>query len=128
MSEKKGRPPIFDSKIAKAIIEDISNRIPYSLAAEANGICEATLYAWINDGIKDRKAGIKSEKAAFSEGIKKAERKKIQEHLDAIKEKPKNWQADAWILERRWHKHFSPNAAILDFEKRLKQLEGDDDE
>jgi hypothetical protein len=52
----------------------------------------------------------------------------MRSHLDTIKEKPERWQADAWILERRWWKQFSPNAAVVEFEKRLKLLEGASDE
>ena len=119
----------FTPEIAKAIVNDISNRIPYALAAEANGICEDTLYEWINRGKRDKKEGIESGFATFSESIKKTELKKIREHMEVIAEREKNWQAHAWILERRWYKYFSPNAPILEFERRLKQLEeGDLDE
>ncbi len=59
--------------------------------------------------------------------IKETEQKKIKEHLAIIKEMPDRWQAQAWILERRWWKHFGSNAPVLEFEKRLKKMEEDQD-
>ena len=118
-----GRPPKFTPERRQAILESIADRIPYEIAAEANGICEETLYAWIRDGRADLKEGIDSEHAQFSEAIKKTEQEKIREHLDSIRSKPERWQADAWILERRWWKYFSPSAAIIEFNQRLEKME-----
>ena len=113
----------FTPERREAILESISNRIPYEIAAEANGICEDTLYEWIKRGRQDLKKGVDSEYSAFSEAIKRTEQEKIREHLEEINENIERWQAQAWILERRWWKHFSPNAPIVDFEKRLKRME-----
>jgi len=117
-----GRPPLFNPERCAKIIESISNRIPYQLAAEANGICEATLYAWLDDGRKDFAAGLETDKSRFSEAIKNTEQKKIMEHLDCIKEMPERWQAQAWILERRWWKHFSAKAEVIEFQRQLDEM------
>jgi transposase-like protein len=119
---------MFTEERRASILKDISDRIPYELAAEANGICEETLYAWIRQGKLDKKNGIQSEFAKFSEDIKRTELKKIREHLDSINESPERWQAQAWILERRWWKHFSPNAAVLELNKRLELIESEKEE
>ncbi len=120
--EKKdvaGRPTLLTEGRAIAIIDDIYHRVPYVVAAEANGICEDTLYRWIKEGARDRRAGLDTPLSRFSEGVKKAEQKRIKEHLNQIANKPERWQADAWILERRWWKHFSQNAALLEMNRKM---------
>ena len=120
---KVGRPTKLTPERKKSILEAIANRIPYEFAAESNGISEETLYAWIRDGIADRDAGIESEVSKFSEELKAVEAKKIKQHLDLINEMPERWQAQAWILERRWWKYFSQNGVLNELYKRLEKLE-----
>lgn len=120
---KGGRPSKFTPERRQAILDAISKRIPYILAAESNGICEDTLYDWIKKGIEDRNNGIDSEFAKFSEDIKRTEREKIEHHLNKLDENVKNWQSDAWILERRWPKLFGANSHITEFNERLAKLE-----
>jgi transposase len=121
-----GRPSKFTPEIREAIIDAISHRIPYEYAAEANGIAEVTLYDWINTGKAHMAEGIDSEYVKFSQDIKRAEMTKMRTHMDIIAERPERWQADAWILERRWHKQFGPNAAIQELNNRLARLENGD--
>ena len=125
-SIKLGRPTKFTPERRTAIIDAISHRIPYEYAAEANGICEDTLYEWIKIGKQHRKQGIESDYSIFSESIKKAEMDKMRGHLDIIAARPQRWTADAWILERRWHKHFSSNAQIGELNQRLAKIEEGD--
>jgi len=118
-----GRPPKYTPERIAAILDSISNRIPYEIAAEANGICEDTLYDWINTGKADNKAGIDSILAKFSEDIKKIEQERIKHHLDKLDGNVERWQSDAWILERRWHKHFGSNVQFKEMDERLKKME-----
>lgn len=118
-----GRPSKFTPERRAAIIDAISHRIPYEFAAEANGICEDTLYEWLRVAKIDRMNGIDSEYTKFSEDIKRAEMIRIRQHSDVIAERPERWQADAWMLERRWHKHYSANAQLGELNKRLDKLE-----
>ena len=121
-----GRPSKFTPERRSAIVDAIAHRIPYEFAAEANGICEDTLYDWINTGKAHRKQGIDSDYTRFSEDIKRAEMTRIREHTDIIAARPERWQADAWLLERRWHKHFGPNAQLNALNYKLDKLtEGD---
>jgi len=106
-----------------AIIESISNYVPYVIAAEANGIGEETLYGWLRDGRKDIQAGLDTPKALFAESVKKTEQKKIMQHANKIACGVDKWQADAWLLERRWWKHFSGNVPIREMNQRLDELE-----
>lgn len=118
-----GRPSKFTPERRAAIVDAIRNRIPYEFAAEANGICEDTLYEWLKIGRAHRADGIDSEYTIFSEDIKRAEMQKIREHNDIIAARPERWQADAWILERRWHKHYSSNAQLSELNNRMAKIE-----
>ncbi len=118
-----GCPPKYTPERLKGILNSISLRIPYELAAEANGIRESTLYAWINQGKNEKDQELDTPLAKFSEDIKKLEQKRMATHLKKIRANVKNWQADAWILERRWSKYFSSNALLKEQEERLSKLE-----
>lgn len=118
-----GRPDKFTPERRKAILESIANHIPYELAAQANGISEKTLYIWLEKGEEDEELNIQSDYANFLQGLKKVEQEKITEHINCIKDKPERWQANAWLLERRWWKFYSPNAAVIEFNKKLEKLE-----
>ena len=107
----------------KAIVDDIAHRVPYEYAAEGNGICEDTLHEWLAQGRRDREQSIDSDYSRFLEDVKKAERNRIREHSDTIAESPERWQSHAWLLERRWHKHYSPNAGLLDLNERMNKVE-----
>ncbi len=120
--EPIGRPSKFTEKRRNDIIDAITHRIPYEMAAEANGICLDTLYEWLKIGKQHQREGIDSDYAIFSEGLKRAEMQKVREHTDMIAAKPERWQADAWLLERRWHKHFSSNAQLGEMNQKLDAL------
>ncbi len=122
--EGSGRPSKFTPERRAAIIEDIRNRVPYEYAAEANGIAEKTLYLWLELAKAHQQQGITSDYTIFLQGIKAAERERIVEHNNNIASHVDKWQGDAWILERRWHKHYGPNAQLNELNQRLTQLEG----
>jgi hypothetical protein len=129
VQEGSGRPSKFTEKRRNDIIDAISHRIPYEMAAEANGITLSTLYEWFKIGREHSEEGITSDYTVFSEALKRAEMQKVREHCDMIAAKPERWQADAWLLERRWHKHFSANAALGELNTKLDQLlDGDKNE
>lgn len=118
-----GRPDKFSPDRRKSILHSISRKIPYELSAQANGICESTLYSWLQRGLDDQMNGVESDYAKFLEDLKKVEQEKVSKLLDVIEEQPERWQASAWILERRWWKLFSSNAAVIEFNRKLEQLE-----
>lgn len=122
-TEEIGRPSKFTPERRAAIVDAISHRIPYEYAAQANGIAERTLYNWLDLGEKHQLDGIDSDYSIFLQDIKRAEMTRIREHNDMIAAKPERWQADAWLLERRWHKHYGPNAQINELNQRLAKLE-----
>ena len=129
VQEGSGRPSKFTPERRAAIIDAISHRIPYEMAAEANGICLETLYEWLRIGKQHRIDGIDSDYTIFSESLKKAEMTRVRQHMDIIADRPERWQADSWLLERRWHKHFGPNAQLNELNSKLDQLlDGDKNE
>lgn len=123
-----GRPSKFTPERRADIIAAISRRAPYQLAAEANGISERTLFNWMEAGSNDLEQGIDSDYAEFLQAIKRAEMQKVMEHTDMIAAKPERWQADAWLLERRWHKFFGNSALLGELNQRLSKLEHGDGE
>ncbi len=122
VQEGSGRPSKFTPERCGAIIDAISHRIPYEMAAEANGITGTTLYAWLKTGREHAEKGIDSPYSVFSEALKKAEMQKVREHTDMIAAKPERWQADAWLLERRWYKYFGANAQLNELNQKLDIL------
>jgi transposase len=114
----------FTPERRAAIIHDISRRVPYELAAEANGICESTLYDWLNTAKVHQLEGLDTEYTKFSEAIKRAELTKVQQHIDIIADRPERWQADAWLLERRWPKYFGNNVLLKELNERMNMMTG----
>lgn len=123
IQEGSGRPSKFTPERRASIIDAIAHRIPYQMAAEANGICLDTLYEWLKIGKQHQRDRIDSEYAVFSEALKRSEMTKVRQHMDIIADRPERWQADAWLLERRWHKHFASNAQVNELNERLDKLE-----
>lgn len=117
-----GRPSKFTAERRAEIISAISRRAPYQMAAEANGITERCLYYWLDLGGSDSDAGIDSDYAEFFQAIKRAEMQKVMEHTDMIAAKPERWQADAWLLERRWPKHFGNNVLLKELNERMNEM------
>lgn len=119
-----GRPTKFNPERCAAIVDAISHRIPYELAAEANGIAERTLYYWMDLGYQDQLAGKDTEYSDFLQSIKRAEMTRIREHSDIISARPERWQADAWMLERRWPKHYGNNILLKELNDKMNKMLG----
>lgn len=126
--EPTGRPSKFTPEIRASIIDDICHRVPYEFAAEANGISEVTLYEWINKGKAHLYEGIESDYSIFAKAIKRAETNKMRGHCDNIADHVDKWQGDAWMLERRWHKHYSTNAGLNELNSKMDKLMGQENE
>lgn len=118
-----GRPSKFTPERRANIVDAIAHRIPYEYAAEANGISEKTLYNWLDTAKEHQEQGIDSDYTLFLQDIKRAEMQRIREHTDIIAARPERWQADAWMLERRWYKHYGSNAQLNELNSRLSNLE-----
>jgi hypothetical protein len=118
-----GAPIKYTPERLRSILNDIEGYVPYEIAAEANGIRERTLYAWIEQGKMEQDKNLETPLAKFSQDLKAIEANKIKRHFRKIDENVERWQGDAWILERRFHKHFGANALLREQEERLKAVE-----
>ncbi len=84
------------------ICDAIKEGNTYENAAQLAGICEKTLYNWIQRG-KDGEDGF----LQFLQALKKANAKAEQKMVSVIvASAPRNWQAAAWFLERRNPQHW----------------------
>src|SRR3990167_933993 len=116
------RLKISDERINK-IVDSISSNCPYQVAAWGAGICETTLFDWLKTGKEDIANDIDSLYSRLAKSVKEAEHNKMKDHLSVIQSatdgEEKNWQARAWILERRWRQYFGQDAAQL---AEIKQM------
>jgi len=92
------------SKLTKELIEKAAVLIEMGNyqkhVAQALGVSEETWYRWLREGER-AKNGLKRQ---FYESIKKAEGRAIARHVSLIHQAAQNgnWQAAAWLLERRY--------------------------
>lgn len=122
-SKKMGRPTKLTDEAVATICEGLAVGLPPELACERAGIHRATFYRWQAAGDEAREAlgeayddlepgDAPSAYVDFCDRIKKALAECAFEHLKLVSasrlEEPKkfNWQAAAWILERRWPEFF----------------------
>lgn len=104
---------IITPEICANILESIDSALPYDAAAWRAGICEKTLYNWINQGKADKEAGVDSEFLKLLQGIKKAEGDRMQALAQSIMSGVDRWQSCAWMLERRWRQFYGVDAGVI---------------
>lgn len=127
--------------VSNAILGFIARGSTDAMACDAAGVDQSTFYRWIRNG-EDAKSGVYHQ---FSQNLKKARAAAFQSNLDQIrraatekqilkttritthpdgtetkveelKETPKQWQAAAWLLERKYPELFSRNRTVQDAE------------
>lgn len=106
---------------AEKICEAISDGYTQAYAAGFSGISERSLYNYFNMAdeclLKFEEGGELTEPEAFlaqfGMALQLAQGQAEKKYLDLIKSAAvTHWQAAAWILERRWPKHWSRSAKI----------------
>lgn len=107
-----GRPTTLTDEIAAAIIADVRDSLSINFAAEAQGQPRSTIQSWIVRGNEDLAEGLDTIYGLFSQGIKRARAEFVQETLRTLKSAPKNWQANAWLLERCCAEDFGKDAEL----------------
>jgi hypothetical protein len=112
----------FDKPTTEAILKDISEGIPYRVAAESNGVAHSTLKLWVAEGTKDFLNGVNSKYAQFLTSLREVEKKNLKRHLSNI-ENDKGHKGSEWLLERCFWQYFSAKAAEVDLNDRLTALE-----
>lgn len=124
MAKNKG-PALtkFTPDRVKLILQDISDHVPYKIAAEANGIGESTFYDWLLNGARDFKAGIDSDYTRLVESLRTVERERIKDLVGNVRDSSNGHKGAQWTLEHVFWRHFSSNAAVIDFNERLSKIE-----
>ena len=93
---KIGRPSKYTPEVVETIINSIRKGATHGLACQAAGIGEQTFYGWMKDFPE------------FSDRVKAVESEAAERWLAYIESSaPKEWQAAAWLLERRYHQAYS---------------------
>ena len=97
---KPGRKTKLDEKRLKKVVDGITAGLPYDTACALAGITYQTFLNWMRAG----EAAGSGKFFEFFEEVKKAEAIAESIHIKNIKDAGKNgiWQADAWMLERRY--------------------------
>ncbi len=107
-----GRPTTLTEELAAAIISDVREYLSLYHAAESNLIPRTTVATWMSHGNKDLEDGKDNIFTRFTNGIKKARAEFVQETIRTLKCAPKNWQANAWLLERCCAEDFGKDAEL----------------
>lgn len=125
-----GRPTKLTPETQKRICDAIRLGMTRERSAEYAGIGLTTFHDWMSRG-NSEDDGIYSD---FSAAVKKAESEGIAINLKNIHTAAQdgNWQASAWILERRHPDEYGKNVTIRDDTARLlndaiKKIEVADD-
>jgi transposase len=103
-----GRPTKKTKAVTDRLFAAIERGMPCAMACELSGISEAVFYQWRQD-------------SAFDTEVMRRTRESVFELLDTIKEaRHQNWQAAAFLLERRWPRHYGRAEAQLNFEVAIQ--------
>ena len=94
---KVGRPPKINPEIIEKIVSYVEASNYIEVACLACGISESTYYSWKEQGERNPD----SVYGRFLESVKKAEANAEVEDIAYIREGRDNWQARAWIRERK---------------------------
>ena len=108
-----GRPHKITPEIREIILESINSALPYEAATWRAGICEKTLYNWLNKAKADKEAGIESEHLSLLQDIKRIEGARMQALAQSVMMGVDRWQSCAWMLERRWRQFYGADAGVI---------------
>lgn len=119
-TELGGAPTKFTEETKEKLIVAICKGAPYEIACDYAGITYSCFNQWMNKAKKEQIPGF----VEFFDKLKEAKGYTALKWLDFIdKAMIESWQAAAWKLERRYYKHFSNNAQLIEQEKRLNEIE-----
>lgn len=128
-----GRP----RELTPAIIKEVADLIPRTMyietVADAIGVHRVTINRWLKDGGKEQRRRERGKEpnhkydlhCEFCIAVKKALAGAESDHLQQVQAAgTQQWQACAWVLERRFLNKWSLNRGELrELKKRLAELE-----
>lgn len=104
--KETGRPTKLTKELASKIAKHVEEWLPVEKACLLCDIPERYYYRWKEYGERDEKGGKESIFTRFCQEVKKAQAKAESEALKSIRLAENNWQARAWLLERRHHEQY----------------------
>ena len=110
----------FTPELGNAIIREISKGAPYHYVAEAHGLREPLLHAWIDQGLSDAENGLLTPLADFATRVRRGELRLINTSLKAIRVQPKYWKNHAWMLEHVYPRFYGSN--VIELERIQREL------
>ena len=117
-----GAPEKFSEDVVERILTGIRKGLPIKMAASLAGISYPALRQWIKQG----EAGEDPRKVDFVERYRKAEAECAERCLEMIDAASlKQWQAAAWLLERRYSDVYGQRKAF-EIQRSDDEEEGDD--
>ena len=125
-SNPVGAPCKLNAETKQRILTALQKGAAYEIAANYAGISYNTFRSWMMKGEEQEGQTDGDEFLEFFRDVKKVEAFAACKWLEKIDEAANaQWQAAAWKLERRYYKHYSNQAAVLDFNDRLTKMEQD---
>ena len=120
MPNPVGQPTKFTQETREKLIAAIRKGAPYEIACDYAGITTSCLSLWRKKAQDEQIP----EYVEFFDQLKQAKGHTALRWLDVLdKAMVDSWQPAAWKLERRYYKHFSNNAQMIEQEKRIKSIE-----
>jgi transposase len=111
---KPGRPSSYTRELGKQLCKLVEAGNFLDTAAATVGIAKSTLFLWLRRGARERRKGAQTELAHFSAEMEMAEaRAETRNVLIVGMAAEKQWQAAAWMLERRHRERWSRNTLEL---------------
>jgi hypothetical protein len=120
-TELGGRPTDFTPDVKERLLVAIRKGAPYDMACAYAGIS----YSCLNKWRKKAETGQDPDFVQFFHDLNQIKAQTALVWLDKI-DKAMNdgvWQAAAWKLERRYYRHFSNHAPIVEMEERIRKME-----
>lgn len=111
---------LFNPELGNAIIREISKGAPYHYVAEAHGLRETLLHAWIDQGLNDAENDLVTPLADFATRLRRGELRLINSALKEIRQQPKYWKNHAWLLEHVYPRFYGSN--VIELERIQREL------
>lgn len=106
-----GRPTKLTDELCEAICKDVKEGNTLTFSVQRQGITYQTFLNWMKKGKESKTQSGKF--FDFFEAIKKAQEEGKNTLVKAIKKAgSKNWQANAWLLERMYPDEFGRRQAV----------------